>query len=334
MKSSPLGLLKDPRIRLLAVAIALGLLATMLVKAHVNRVIAAATGGTKVRVVSIAKALPAGEILDKTDLTLRTVPAEMVSQGRTVTEPDLTTAYGLKLRHAMRPGEILLWTDIDLEARTALSQTLEVNQRALTLNVSKTNSFADMINPGDRLDIISALRADNLRSPTEATVLLQNVLVLAVDGETRASTPVQTSTEKEGTLESAAPRLPAGRTAKVVSTVTVRVSPDEALKLVQAQARGPLTFLLRNRGDIFTYDYSRVTGAPAATPAPATDATVVTGATKRVPGYPVIVEEGTPVRSAFYPSANQAKRELDEIRKAQATDLSQLTSYPSQADKP
>ncbi|MEO0622425.1 MAG: Flp pilus assembly protein CpaB [Pseudomonadota bacterium] len=121
----------------------------------------------------------------------------------------------------IEPGEPILESKISgFGARERMAMQLSEGKRAFSIRIDAISGVAGFIAPGDRVDVLMTRGAGATLS---STVILQNILVIAVDHETNQ--------------QSNAPRV--GRTA------TVEVTPETAQKLQLAQRLGRLSLTLR-----------------------------------------------------------------------------------------
>lgn len=309
MAQSSGSFLLNPRTRLLLIAIALGALASLLANTYIKQNVAKAKGGQRQSVIVITTAVEEGDLIKQSDLGERSIPVEYI-QPRSM-DGSLAKSVvdmGAVASRSLIPGQILTPDDIVLEQRSSLSDHLSMNERAVTISVSSTNSFDNMIEPGDRVDILTLDRGGELTADGEMKVLLQNVYVLAVNDNLHRKLIVPTtgSSSKKDKSDS-------------VNSLTLKLSFDDAIKLSYYESQGSLTFLLRNRNDIF------IQGMPVYADKQHSDtdgmASVDNPLPERVEGYPTIFEEGNPVRSAYYPSERMMRDQLSSMNMSGADAL-------------
>ena len=124
------------------------------------------------------------------------------------------------------------------ERYRGFSSMIKEGERALALEMTDTSTLAGLLQPGDHIDIIGTFKPESLggRKEADTTItLLQNVVVLAV-GQV---TSTRSSVGKRGTKS---------------GLITVLVTPEEAELLIYANRAGKLQNVLRNPGDIETFD--------------------------------------------------------------------------------
>jgi pilus assembly protein CpaB len=112
------------------------------------------------------------------------------------------------------------------KANAGLQAVMKPGMRAVALKVNAEGNVGGFVLPHSRVDIVSVVRRNENESV--AKVILQNVLVLAVDQS---------------------PTRPDDKPAMLASTVTVEVTPNQAEKLSMASELGPIRLILRSFGD-------------------------------------------------------------------------------------
>lgn len=197
------------------------------------------------RVWAAGRALPRGTVLSDNDarvMVLAEAPA-----------PDMLTpaikVHGRIALEDIEAGQILLTSIVgEHPYQAGLSAMVPEGQRAVAIKVSDEVAVANLVRPGDKVDIQLVIRQGELlgksaRSGTsggdksEAHILLQNVTVLAVgdlvDGEAEA---------EGGAAGAAADPQP-------YRTVSLAVTPEQASTLALARNMGIYYLSLRNLED-------------------------------------------------------------------------------------
>ena len=191
-----------------------------------------------INVLAFAKDTPAGTVIAKRDLGVKTVPA-LGMRGQALTEDNLADIIGRKTTVAHGKEEVLFWSDIEGGNPNAggLSSDVKKQMRAMSINVSGAAAVAGMIKPNDHVDVIGTFNFPGddgklKRGDPVTCTILQNVLVLATGRETAKSV----ITGMQG--------------CSGYNTVTLEVTPREAEMLVFAeQMHGRLSLTLRNPND-------------------------------------------------------------------------------------
>jgi pilus assembly protein CpaB len=125
----------------------------------------------------------------------------------------------------LRAGEPIGRLVLNEPERPALTEQLAPGRRAITMPVDYVNSLSGRLAPGDRIDLFVTFAHEGQRI---TTLLVSAVRVLATDEPLALQ-----SADNFGLKE------------RSVTSVTLDVSPKEALKLVSAKLGGVLTAVLR-----------------------------------------------------------------------------------------
>jgi pilus assembly protein CpaB len=187
-------------------------------------------GGKKVTLLAAARDLAPGTRLTEADLALRTMPEAYVHpESAMATASDERKVLGRVVLEHLAQGQPVLWSDFESEKtklQKGLAAVVQKGQRAITLPVDVSGSFANQLRPADRVDILGTFSRDK----REVTVtVLQNVLVLSVSGRKE---------EVEGEKQT------------VVNAVTLSLDLDEAEVLAFARRHGALDYVLHGSDDI------------------------------------------------------------------------------------
>lgn len=197
------------------------------------------------RVWAAARALPRGTVLSDNDVRVM-VLAEQPA-------PDVLTpavsAHGRIALEDVEAGQILLTSIVgEHPYQAGLAALVPEGHRAVAIKVSDEVAVANLVRPGDKVDVQLVIDQEKLvgRSgrgeatggdKSEAHILLQNVLVLAV-GDL-----VQGEAETEGGAAGAAADPPPYR------TVSLAVMPEQASTLALARNMGLYYLSLRHMDD-------------------------------------------------------------------------------------
>jgi pilus assembly protein CpaB len=138
---------------------------------------------------------------------------------------DFEELKGRLLNKPLSAEQFVTAEDLNDKGGEGLSGLMQKGKRAVAIKVNADTSVGGFVLPHNRVDIVSVTRkGDDLHS----RIILQNILVLAVD---------QTS------------QRPEDKQATLSSTVTVEVTPAQAEKLSLASDLGSLRLILRSFGD-------------------------------------------------------------------------------------
>lgn len=241
------GKLKINRLwALVALALVLGLLATWLSVTYLrNReqaiqaeIVERARGGATVSVIVPTRDLPAGAVLDDGVVAAREIPADLV-YADTLDVEQFEAVAGRPLLLPALKGRPLLRAQVFDDRPREFSHTIQAGMRAFTVDIDELNSIAQMIKPGDRIDmyLINNAPSDGSGSSSGQQVFpfLQYVKVIATGRRTDAV--------------AANPNAEPRRPDEQYQTVTVEVTPQEAAVIALAQQSGRIRTTLRSPQD-------------------------------------------------------------------------------------
>jgi pilus assembly protein CpaB len=177
-----------------------------------------------VDVVVASVTIPAGSAFSEENLAKKAVPGSGTSR-RNVPPEEFELLLGARSKTDIAAGEPILWTDVEEPFEVErFSRTIPLGRRAVTLDVDAASSFAGLIRPGDRVDLLCEGEAEGA-----PRAWIRNIPVVAVDRSYYGSPP---SEEDSGT-----------------ATVTLTVSPAEGSRLAAAARHGRIRWFLRNPED-------------------------------------------------------------------------------------
>jgi len=180
--------------------------------------------------------LNAGDPLSEDNLAVVTSPTRI--GGALPAEEDV---FGRELRRYARPGELL--SNHHLESGGSLPANLPQGQRAIAIAVDDVVGAGGLLQPGDRVDVVTAFRRSDKDAPV-ALVMLREVPVLAVYGSLSAG-----ADEEEGARRR--------NNTAVLSVPEERVS---ALMLASSEGKVRLAVVAGERGDTRPGDDSEPAG--------------------------------------------------------------------------
>ncbi len=226
---------------MLGLAVALGLSATFLSNKLLRDRVAsieeeARRGRKMVSVVVAKKDLQRGDTLNADVLAVRQIPADYV-HSTAILPNQFDTIVNQRLVTPLKRGEELLEAHTEGRGTQIFSGMLKVGSRALTFPVDEINSISGMLRPGDKIDLIVTLRDANpgaSQGGKDMTFpLLSNVAVLATGQQIgRGGRNDDPNTAKQ-----------------TFATVTLETTPEDANRIITAEATGKLTAVLRNPED-------------------------------------------------------------------------------------
>lgn len=168
--------------------------------------------------------LRAGQILRYEDLSVHDLPQQWVGPDSFAPE-QANLLEGKVLLKDLLPGEPITRLSITEPAPPALTKQLLPGRRAITMPVDYVNSLSGRLAPGDRIDLFVTFAHEGQRI---TTLLVSAVRVIATDE------PLALEAQDGLVLKT-----------RSVTSVTLDVSPKEAVKLVSAKLGGVLTAVLR-----------------------------------------------------------------------------------------
>lgn len=195
------------------------------------------SGGPTIEVLVSSKNLRQGDALGPT-LVKREVPKDLIEDG-TILPSDYERVAGVKLTRPLRAGYPIN-TSYFVEKSMTVTDAVDAGMRAITIEVDEINSMAQMVKPGNRVDLMLVVpdRADT-EGGVEVILLLQNVKVLATG---------QSVVTKSDAARSQNPQAPGGRE-QSYSNFTFEVTPQEAATIALAQNAGKIRAVLRTAQD-------------------------------------------------------------------------------------
>lgn len=185
----------------------------------------------KTNVVVAAADIAANTVVTADMLQYAAVPNEAVLTGAVT---DMTSAVGKITDTEILAGEQVLTRKlvdaVKEQTGGSLSYAVADGMRAAAVAVDATSGVAGLIKPGNRVDVVVIYQAETAadaagqsKTQTAAQLLLQNIAVLAVDKVT----------DKAGSAD-------------MYATITLEVTPEQALDLNVARNVGSLSLLLRS----------------------------------------------------------------------------------------
>jgi len=208
--------MKSKNVALMAVAIGCGLVAAFLT--------AKLSGGSSpetIDVIVAKKELPVGTLLDEKELEnlvgtqklpKASVPPDIIN--------NLEELKNKKLNRTLKTGNYFAVGDVGADSGIKLPEGM----MKYSVKMDGVKAVAGFVNPGDKVDVL--LTEPQPSGKTKSGVFLSNMLVLAVDTRAR--------------------RTEGGEAVQQVNSVSLAVTPEEALTLSSAEKRGEVKLLLRD----------------------------------------------------------------------------------------
>lgn len=169
-------------------------------------------------VCTAVQAIKAGTVIEANMLTLQDVPASLAAEGAIGTREE---AVGkLAVEPIPANGQITAGALASSEPAASLAGALDAGSRAISVAVDAETGLAGLIRHGDRVDVLSEGRA-----------IVENAKVIAVDSSL-------------------------SETLEEYATVTVQVSPEDAIAIQAAQELAPVRLSMRSAVDALTEEAS------------------------------------------------------------------------------
>ncbi len=189
---------------------------------------------SEVDVLTVTRDFAVGETIKAEDLQWSPWPKSNVTEGyyiQTTVPASIETLTGAVVKAALYKGEPLLPQKIVIPGEQGLLATMmNPEMRAVSIEISAESASGGFILPNDRVDIILTYdqRADpdrGIQERTIATTIIKNVRILAIDQN------FATNAE--------------GETARLGSTATIEVMPNEVELVAMAMRLGEVSLALR-----------------------------------------------------------------------------------------
>jgi pilus assembly protein CpaB len=214
-----------PKERILMVAILLGVAAAAMIWT-VLRSSQETPANAQTQVVTASSNITSGEEFTRAKLSIRSFPNKLVPPGAAT---DLTQVLGQKAKTNIKAGQPIFIKSL----RTAGEQLTDLvprGMRAVTVGLDPVIGVGGFLKPGNRVDVVASFE---MNGTSYARTVLQNVSLLAIGEQSEEGNNV--STDKT--------------TSRAQPTATLAVSPNDAEKLILADAKGKLRLALRSSED-------------------------------------------------------------------------------------
>lgn len=215
--------------RLIGIAIVLSLMTAVLLYNYLKGVTNGQAGREGVVVIAAKM-----DIAPKTKITSEMVqeikvPPEYMQPG---VVQSLDKVIGIVVREQIVSGEQISERRLVREGKAVgFTGLIPRDKRAVTVAVNEVTGVAGFVKAGDYVDVVVTFDANTVGDHV-SQVVMQNILVLAANREMEVSA-VESSAKDNG------------KDPLKVGTVTMAVTPDEAVKLTLAEDRGKIRLALR-----------------------------------------------------------------------------------------
>lgn len=222
------------RIIVLVLALACGLVASL----TIMRILRPPETPKELEQVSITPVpkvrtdIPAGTVVKAEQIYTAQIAPDTIPEGAILSEKD---ALGSVAKTTIYSGEFLMRDRLSKPGSPAgLSALIPEGFRAITLRVDDTTSVAGFIRPGHHVDVLTTIDTRGTGRESISKVILQNVKVVATGQE------LEETEEEQGDKNKT----------KLVPTVTVIVTLEQAERLALADYAGDIRLVLRSHTDL------------------------------------------------------------------------------------
>ena len=171
----------------LIVAVVLGVLSILGIKAYVERVQQDLMYTTEMMTVMVAaRDIPPGTIFTDDDIETNQFPRDVLRNAlRDTWETNRDAIIGARTKTRVKAGQILLTAHFHTKIE-GKRINFGKDQRAMTIPINRVAGLSGMLRPGDNIDLATNL---NIKDPSGKTypvarTLFQNVRILATDSNT------------------------------------------------------------------------------------------------------------------------------------------------------
>ena len=240
---------------LLAGAVVLALLMSFAVlrylqereRAIQEQVAVKAQGGPKITVVVPMRDVPAGTLVTRDVFVSRPIDADLVYPDM-VKVPDFDDYANRKILHPILRGRPLRIADVESVDRS-LAMAIPDGYRAITITSDLTNSFSNMLRPGDLVDLYLLATPTDTSTGATRTQSRGDVASLFLQGVPILATGRQVFDRNEQEIIRSAPDDGPRVQAMDYDTLTLEATSEQAAKIALAQKVGTIRAVLRSHAD-------------------------------------------------------------------------------------
>lgn len=211
---------KKKALALLMFSLATGVGGVFVGRIWMNDRVASAIGNEKTAQIVVARHhVPAGHILISDDLGFSAWSVRAAMPGYFT---DVSKVVGHSVNQDIYEGQPIL--EPQLSSDHGMAAVIKQGDRAIAIKVSDVTDVAGFVMPGATVDVMSSI--PDAKGEMVSLTLVQSVRVLAIAQET--SKPDK---------------------AKIVGSVTLEVTPEQAERIVLAEATGKIGLVIRKTGE-------------------------------------------------------------------------------------
>ena len=210
-----------------------------------------ASGGATAEVVAAGVPISKGMVLGTKNLTKREILADLVTEEMVLVK-DFEHIEGAKATRPIQAGWPLRMADVT-EKPQGFADGLEQGLRAITIDVDEINSLAQMVKPGNMVDLMLIVPdKSDADGGLRAVLVLQKVKVLATGQSIAPSGGNRGGTTGQNDYGGSAGNV------QRYSNFTFEVTPQNAARIALAQQIGKIRAVLRGSADSTTVSISDV----------------------------------------------------------------------------
>jgi pilus assembly protein CpaB len=207
----------------LLVAVVLGILSIVGINMYIQKIKQESLRGEELIDVFVAtKSIATGTVIEESYIGTRQMPSKFVRSLRGSQIKKREAIVNSTALAEIAENQIIQSYHVDREFTSASNLQFKDNYRAVTIKVTAISGLAGMLRPNDWVDVIGCFElkgfgVGQVKIPQISSVLLHKIRILAVDQQTDPN---------------------ARNPAFAYRTVTLRVLPEQATKVVHAQMFG------------------------------------------------------------------------------------------------
>ncbi|QQE79451.1 Flp pilus assembly protein CpaB [Alicyclobacillus sp. SO9] len=227
---------------LFLISLVLAILTALVIAKEMKAWKHANTGEKQIQVVTVVQTVPAHQVINANDVTLKGVAASAVGPGAL---RQLSNVVGMYAATTWVPGQQVL-AGMVTSKTSSQSFPLQIPQgkRAFTVPDTAVVGVDHLVSPGDHVDVLVSYK--NKTGQSQVKTLLQDIVVLYAD--TGPVTGGSVATASSGSAKKAGQNASQSQ-ANQVDTLTLAVTPQQANELDYAIANGQIHLSLRNPKD-------------------------------------------------------------------------------------
>ena len=193
-----------------------------------------------VQVVVAKEDIPARAVIRESMLKMESVPADRIPDGAV---SDIADAVGKPATVPIMQGDVVTTKKILSDPQAAgFTGMIPANCRAISIPVTDITGISGFAKPGDYVDVMLIRKGDKNGGRLDGEIIMQNVLLLAINKNASAETPNEGNGDKKKKAKEDASSKAA---AQPMATATLALRPDDALRLAVAAQSGTIYLVLR-----------------------------------------------------------------------------------------